>query len=69
MLDVLNLIAKYTKAIKRAIALTNLFIGRQAPSGQLANKDSYLQGIVNFPDVLGMSYRSTLDHSQIKRLG
>jgi hypothetical protein len=54
VLDVLNKIARLTKAVRRAMAMSNLSIGMQAPSGQLPKKNPHLQRASNFPNIFGI---------------
>jgi hypothetical protein len=61
MQDVLNLITKPAKFIRGGMELMDLVIGREAPSRQLPNEDAYFQRACDFPDIFGVSYRSTLN--------
>jgi hypothetical protein len=61
VLDIFSGMAQLAQAIQTPVTMTNLVIGRQAPSGQLPDEDSHFEGASDFPDIFSVGNGCTLN--------
>jgi hypothetical protein len=67
VISILKPVTKNTVAIRIAMAVFDLSIGRQSVSGQLPDKNTNFERASHLPDIFGMSNRGSLNHSLVKR--